>query len=303
MDMKPSGLAGWLVLVPMLFLSVFYFLISSFLSENAGAAAVLCTGICILIAFGGTKLAVGLSTTLSRAVRPVPYTVSRVFRPFVAWISIASALLCVLLNILLSVFSRAPFWGLSGLYPMLTESIASHRFLTFLMLVLIPSVFEELLLRGTVFPVCGSEGTAAAVFFSALTMPMLFVYPQAVMTGLVIGLMCALVCHMTQSLAAAVWVHFACRFALWLCDIAAAGAGFMRFGGIWSALTLFIFLLCAYRTLRSFEGLLKDDLVAPVVRGSSDAAVNLKNLMLCPGFILFAVLFFIRLISMIVTYA
>ena len=178
----------------------------------------------------------------------------------------------------------------------------AHPILVFFALVLLPAVLEEILLRGTVYPLCEREGTAAAVFFSALIMPLLYVYPQASMTGLLIGTVSAVMSYMCDSLCAAMAVHFACRAALWLGDLMTANQNFMNYAGIFVCILLFFFFICVYRSLRNYEGLMRDELLCPAKRGASDATVNLRRLFFSVGFGLFVVVFVIRFISMVLRY-
>ncbi len=302
MDKKLSSYAGWLVYIPMLFMSVFYLLTSGFLQEGGGTGAIICVAVCIFVAFFGTKLAANFYRPLRAQVRKRPFWAARVYIPFIVWVSLSCALFVVFLNILTSIFAGTPFWGLTGFYPMLMENVTAHPAASFFLLVLMPAVLEEVLLRGTVYPLCEREGTAAAVFFSALVMPLMYVYPQAAMAGLVIGGVGAVAGYMTDALCAAVAVHLACRTALWIGDFAAASEVFMEYAGIFVCILLFSFFICVYQSLRNYEGLLRDELLHPAKPGAADATVNLRHLFLTAGFGLFAATFIIRFISMIVSY-
>ncbi len=302
MDKRLSSYAGWLVFIPMLFVSVFYLLAEDFLLETVGAGAILCVAVSIFVAFAGTKMAVRFYRPLSSKIRKRPFKLARVYIPFVFWVSLSCALFAVFLNILTSIFAGVSFWGLRGFYPMLADSMPAHPILVFFALVLLPAVLEEILLRGTVYPLCEREGTAAAVFFSALIMPLLYVYPQASMTGLLIGTVSAVMSYMCDSLCAAMAVHFACRAALWLGDLMTANQNFMNYAGIFVCILLFFFFICVYRSLRNYEGLMRDELLCPAKRGASDATVNLRRLFFSVGFGLFVVVFVIRFISMVLRY-
>lgn len=302
MDRKLSSYAGWLVFIPMLFMSVFYLLADGFLREDTGAGGIVCVAVCIFAAFFGTKLAANLYRPLRSAVRPRPFRAARVYIPFIVWVSLSCALFAVFLNILTSVFAGTSFWGLTGFYPMLAENMTGHPAAAFFLLVLMPAVLEEFVLRGMLYPLCEREGTAAAVFFCALVMPLFYVYPQAAMAGLVIGTVGAVMSYMTDSLFAAIAVHFACRSALWLGDIAAASKGFMEYAGIFVCILLFFFFICIYQSLKNYEGLMRDELLHPAKPGAADAMRNLRNLFATVGFGLFAATFIVRFISMIVSY-
>lgn len=304
MDRKLTGYAGWLVFIPMLFLSVFYLLTTGFLTEDTtGIGSILCVGISVLIAFGGTRLCANFFRPMRGEVKLRPFRTSRVYTQFVLWVSLATALGVVFINLLISIFSSAPFWGLGGLYPMLAENIAVHPFWGLILLAILPAVVEELLLRGLVFPICETESTAAAVFYSALIMPLLYVYPQAAMGGLVIGAVCAILAYMTDSLWAAVSVHLCCRVALWLCDLAVRNEKVMAWSGIVVCILLFLFFICIYRVLRTYEGLMRDELIHPAKVGEPDAMLNLRNLFVTVGFGLFVLTALIRFIAMLVTYS
>lgn len=302
MDKKLSSYAGWLVFIPMLFMSVFYLLTSDFLQEGDGTGAIVCAAVCIFVAFFGTKLVANFSRPLRAQISKRPFWAARVYIPFLVWISLSCALLVVFFNILISIFSGAKFWGLTGFYPMLAENMIAHPAASFFLLALMPAVLEEVLLRGTVYPLCEREGTAAAVFFSALVMPLLYVYPQAAMAGLLMGGVSAVVCFMTDSLGAAVGVHLACRTALWLGDFAAASEKFMEYAGIFVCILLFFFFICVYQSLKNYEGLLRDELLHPAKPGAADATVNLRRLFLTAGFGLLAAAFIVRFITMLVHY-
>lgn len=300
--MKPTTTAGWLVFVPMLFMSVFYLTTASFLDGNNGISALVCTGVCIAAAFLGTRIAASAVWTHKSEKNARKFLMPRLYMPFVIWISLAAALLAVLLNIITSYITKTSAWGLTGFYPMLKDNMNAYPALVFILFVIIPSILEELLLRGIVFPMCESQGTAAAVYYSALTTAMMFVYPQAVMAGLIIGTVAAIACHVTQSLSAAVAVHFTCRMMLWLCD-AVLRSSTQDHSAIWTAIVLFLFFICIYRTLHTFEALLKSDLVGSYKPGAKDATENLKNLTFNTGFGLFVLIFVVRFIAMIVTYS
>ena len=158
------------------------------------------------------------------------------------------------------------------------------------------------LLRGPVFSMCEKEGTAAAVFFGAVIMPLFYVYPQAYMPALLIGAVCSLLVSATDSLIAAIAVHLACRTALWAGDLLSADAAFLSNAGIYICILVFLFFLCTYRMLRTYAGLVRDELLTAPVPGAPQATQNLRHLFFTPGFLLFFTVFLVRFLDMMLRY-
>ena len=302
MDKKVTVYAGWLVLIPMLFLSVFYLLAGNFLAGSVSASVLTALAVCIFAAFGGTRVLAGLIKPLRRAARVRRLRTSRVYVPLIIWTSLTCAFGAVLINLLVSVFSGVRFFGLTGFYPILRESMAKNPILTFFLFAAAPAFLEEALLRGPVYSMCEKEGTAAAVFFGAVVMPLFYVYPQAYMPALLIGAVCSLMAAATDSLIAAIAVHLACRTALWAGDLLASDAGFLSHAGIYICILIFLFFLCLYRTLRTYAGLVRDELLTAPVRGAPQATENLKRLFFTPGFLLFFAVFLVRFVDMMIRY-
>ena len=302
MDKKVTVYAGWLTLIPMLFLSVFYLLAGNFLAGSVSASVLAALAVCIFAAFGGTRILSGLIKPLRRAARVRRLRAARVYVPLIIWTSLTCAFGAALVNLLVSIFSGVRFFGLTGFYPMLRENMELHPIFSLLFLAVMPALLEELLLRGPVYSMCEKEGTAAAVFFGAIVMPLLYVYPQAYMPALLIGAVCSLMAAATDSLIAAAAVHLACRTALWAGDLLASDAGFLANAGIYICILVFLFFVCMYRTLRTYAGLVRDELLTAPVPGAPQATQNLKRLFLTPGFLLFFAVFLVRFIDMMIRY-
>ncbi len=302
MDKKVTVYAGWLVLIPMLFLSVFYLLAGDFLTGSVSASVLTALAVCIFAAFGGTRILTGLIKPLRSAARVRRLRTSRVYVPLIIWTGLTCAFGIVLLNLLVSIFSGVRFFGLAGFYPMLRENMGMHPILTLLLLAILPALLEEGLLRGPVYSMCEKEGTAAAVFFGAVIMPLFYVYPQAYMPALLIGAVCSLLVSATDSLIAAIAVHLACRTALWAGDLLSADAAFLSHAGIYICILVFLFFLCMYRTLRTYAGLVRDELLTAPIPGAPQATQNLRHLFFTPGFLLFFAVFLVRFLEMMLRY-
>ena len=302
MDKKLNLYAGWLVLIPMLFMSVFYLLADNFLRGSTSASVLTALAVCIFVAFGGTKILSGFYKPMRRAIRVRTFRASRVYLPLIIWTALASAIAAVLLNLLVAVFSGSNFFGLTGFYPMLRGNMLAHPVLSFFLLAATPAVLEEMLLRGTAYAACEKEGTAAAVFFGTLIMPLFYVYPQASMAALLIGVVCSLLTAFTDSLSGAVLVHLLARTALWAGDLLAQESAVTANAGIYVCVLIFLFFLCVYRAMRAYTGLVRDELLQSAVPGAPQATRNLRGLLLTPGFLLFFAVFLVRFIAMLLPY-
>lgn len=295
MEQRPTALAGWLFFLELLFLSVFYFFGERMLAGYSSAAPLYAIAITETAAFIGTALLLPLITG-QKLVNPRRKPPSVVYVPLIVYGSVAAGIIVYLVNSALAFFTKTEFSGLTSLYPALGAKIGEFPGIALLLLVLLPSVCEEFALRGRIYPLLEERGTAAAVFVSAVAMPLLYVYPGAATAMLLTGAAAALMAHYSRSLIGAMAVQLACRFTLWLGDRINASPALseslmaVNLGAL-VLLCLFLFLF-----MGSIEGLLKDKLVIRAKKGGDSAAADLWGAMYNPGFLLFILLYIARLV-------
>lgn len=293
MRLKPTQLAGWCLFVVLLFLSVFYLLAGHLLSMPASWGARISLALAEGTAFLGAAAAlrfISRDRKVFRRLQPV----SRVYFSFTLLLSLTAALLLFLLQPGFSALMHTGRRGLSAIYPMLARSSSVPFFLSFLTLILVPALAQELLLRGGLFSLLEEDGTAFAVIFSTICMPLLYVYPSAAVPSLAIGLLCSLETYYTDSVWPAVLTHLLCRLGLYCADLLFSSEGVRTDLVIIAAAVLF--LLCLFSLLRCCEGLLRDDLLEHFKKTEDRSIEHVWNVTRTPGALLFLILYMVRLV-------
>lgn len=295
MELKKSAWAGWLLFLALLFLSVFYLFGTKILMGYTSSAPFYSIAITEIVAFTGTAFLLPAITQVKlpskRKLLPSP-----VYVPLIVYGSVSTGIIVYIVNCLLAAFTGTKFAGLASIYPMVSWGVTQFPGAAFFLLVLIPSVCEEAVLRGRIFPLLEENGLACAVFMSAVCMPLLYVYPGAGTAVLLMGASAALMTFYTDSIIGAMAVHFCCRLALWLGDIINQSASLsdnIRSVNCIAAAILFIFL---FLTLKAVEDLLTDKMILKADPGPDNAAANLWNSMYSLGFLLFILLYIARLV-------
>ncbi len=292
MGLKRSHLAGWCLFVLLVFLSAFYFLSAHLLTMPAAWGARISVALVEGTAFLGAAVALHFAAKGSGLRRRLRLP-SRVYLSFILLLSLTAALGAALLQMGLARLLHLSYRGLGALYPMLVRTTDVPFPLVFLTLILIPALAEELLLRGALFPLFEEEGTAVAVAFSAVCMPLLYVYPSAALPSLLIGLVCALETYYTGSVWPAALTHLLCRLALYGSDLLAARTEARP--EIVVTVAVVLFLLSLFSFLRSCEGLLRDGLLEHFQKGPAGAMDSTLGIVRTPGFLLFLLLYLVRL--------
>lgn len=293
MELKRTHLAGWCLFVVLLFLSAFYLLAGHLLSMPASWGARVSIALAEGTAYLGAALGLRLLTrdrTLYRRIRPV----SHVYMSFTLLLALTAALFLFLLQLGFSQLMRTSHRGLAALYPMLIRTENIPFSLVFLTLILIPALSQELLLRGGLFSLLEEEGTAAAVIFTTVAMPLLYVHPSAAVPTLAIGLLCSLETYYTGSVWPAVLTHALCRLALYCGDLLWSARGVRT--ELVVCIAVVLFLLSLFSFLRSCEGLLRDDLLEHFRRTQDRSIENVWHITRTPGALLFLLLYLVRLV-------
>lgn len=293
MGLKPNQLAGWCLFVVLLFLSVFYLLAGHLLSMPASWGArvsvVLAEGTAFLGAAAGLRL-ISRDRKLFRRLRPV----SNVYYSFSLLLSLTAGLFLFLLQPGFSRLMHTSHWGLSALYPTLVRSPDVPFLLSFVTLVLIPALSQELLLRGGLFSIFEEQGTAYAVVFSTVCMPLLYLYPSAAVPSIAIGLLCSAETYYTGSVWPAVLTHLFCRLGLYCSDLLFTASGIRT--ELVIAVAGVLFLLCLFSFLRSCEGLLRDGLLEHFQKPEDRSIERIWTITRTPGALLFLILYMVRLV-------
>lgn len=298
MDLKPSSLAGWSLFVLLLFLSAFYVVSGHLLSMPGAWGPRFSIALAEGVAFAGGAILLRVVTkdrSLNRRLRPA----SRVYTSFAVLTAITAALGLFLLNVGLAHILHESYRGIDSLYPMLSRSADVPPWIVIVTLIVIPAFTQELLLRGTLFPLFEKQGTIAAIVLSTICMPMLYVYPSAAPLVLVIGFLCGLETYYTNSVWPAVLTHLLCRLALYGGDLLYASELFAGRTVIVVAAAIVLFLLFLFSLLRGVEGLLRDGLMEHLEKGPERTAENLWNSFRTLGFLLFLALYITRLVMIL----
>lgn len=298
MDIKPTSLAGWSLFVLLLFLSAFYVVSGHLLSMPAAWGPRFSIALAESVAFLGSAVFLRVSAKdrrLIRRFRPA----ARVYGSFVFLTGVTAALGLFLLRVGLSHLLYEPYVGIDTLYPMLSRSADVPAWIVLITLVFLPAVTQELFLRGPIFSLCETRGTAAAVVFSTLCMPMLYVYPSAAIPMLAIGFLCSLETYYTGSVWPAIFTHTLCRLALYGGDLLYASEALEGRTVIVVMAATVLFLLFLFSLLRGTEGLLRDGLLERFQKGPERISENLWKVFASPGFFLFLFLYLVRLVMIL----
>ena len=298
MGLKPSALAGWSLFVLLLFLSAFYQLTGHLLALPGAWGARVLVALSELIAY------IGAAVLLRRSARELSlhrrrFAPPRVYGSFVLLTAVTTALGVFLLHVVLARITGTGYRGLSALYPMLTRHATVPPGLTLLCLVVVPAIAEEAFLRGPLFSLYESHGTAAAVLLTAVVMPMLAVYPSAAPALLVMGLVSGLMAYYTGAIWPGMLTGILSRAALYAGDLIYASEPLSGRTVIFVAAAALCFLVFLFSLLRCAEGLLKDEFLEHFAKGPARAAENGWNALAAFGSLCFLVLYIVRLVSVL----
>lgn len=297
MGVKPSAHAGWCLFVLLLFLTAFYLMAGSLLSVPGSWGARIAVMLAEGAAFFGGCLLVRALSGKSRPPRRYYRFPSRVYVSFSLFAAAAAALGVFLLQIGVARVMQESYRGLEAIYPMLVRTADVPFPLVFLTLVLVPALSQELFLRGGLFPVFETDGLPTALVLSTLSLPMLYVHPTATLPLLFVSLVCTLETFYTGSVWPAVFTHLLCRLALLAGTLLLAAGAAELHGKLIIAAAVVLFLLFLFSLLRAQEGLLRDGLLERFERGGGSE--NLVAFFRTPGFLLFLLLYLLRLVMIL----
>lgn len=295
MGLKPSALAGWSLFVLLLFLSAFYRLTGHLLALPGAWGARVLVALAELIAYLGAAILLRRSAR-GLSLRRRKFAPPRVYGSFVLLTAVTTALGVFLLHVVLARMTGTGFRGLSALYPMLTRHATVPPGLTLLCLVVLPALVEEAFLRGPLFSLYESHGTAVAVLVTTVAMPMLAVYPSAAPALLLMGLVSGMLAYDTGALWPGMLTGILSRAALYAGDLIYASEALAGKTVFFVAAAALCFLVFLFSLLRCTEGLLKDEILEHFAKGPARAAENGWNAIFAFGFLFFLVLYIVRLV-------
>lgn len=292
---KSSVLAGWSLFLLLLFVSVFSFIAGLGTQYAAGTVPYLIHGASELLTYSAATAIVLRFIPPRKKFNLRRRPVDRMYAVFLLTASLAAAILVFLVYY----FTILPFGGaVNGIfdqYPTGGAPNGKQFLLAVVTLAVIPAITNELFLRGTVFPLYESYGTVAAWLLSSAVTAMFVPSAKLVLPALTAGLICGYISYVTGSYRASAIVRFAIRlYGL----VIAFAATHISPGSHWRyfiAGNTAVFFLLAFFAFRSLQDLTRDGMIPHFEEGSGTLGKNLKDGVKNAGFLLFTLLFFIRI--------
>ncbi len=300
MQLKPSALAGWVLFLLLLFLSVFYALAGLGTSVTVNAAAYLVLGGAEILIFGIPALVLRQYKPFRSLIRLRGRPAHRYFAMNVLFASLAVAFASFSAYAPSFLLSGGVPEGLSAFYPIHSGVPEGFAWIMALSLVIIPGIMEEMLLRGAVFSLYEKRGTAAALIMTTLAQAMLQRDPGMLGPALVMGLGCGLLAYCTDSVWPCMLAHMAVNGYAMLTGVLAEFYPDAQFWRYYTAGNTAAFFLCAYVAVRTLRNLVREEQVPEADPGPAALHVNLAGAVTTKGFLLFTGLFAVRMILAIV---
>lgn len=292
---KTSVLAGWSLFLLLLFVSISSFITGLGTQYAVGALPYLIHGISELLTYSAATMVVLKLRPAHIKINLRNRPVDGLYTAFLLTASLAAAILVFLVYY----FTILPFGGsVNGVfdqYPIGGTPNGRQFLLAVITLAVIPAITNELFLRGTIFSLYESKGTVTAWLLSSAATAMFVPSVKLILPVLMAGLVCGYVSYVTGSFRSAAIVRFATR--LYGLTIAFA-ASHISPGLHWKyfiAGNIAVFFLLAFVVFRCLQNLTREGLVPHFEEGSEKLTENLKSGVKNAGFLLFTLLFFIRL--------
>jgi len=296
MELKPSALAGWVLLFVLLFLclmNVILSLASPYLVAPAQYVLIIALDV----------FAFGIPTLFLTRYRPLQGLADMRVKPlrgsqigFTVSAALALTFLSVFASMLTSIKSGVVTAAPEGYYVSIS---AVPMPLVWLAIAVVPAIFEELLMRGALFSLYERRGTLTAILMTSLAFSLLHGYPDSLLPALISGIGYGLLVYVTGSIFAPMIAHLINNtysiFTTW----AAGNASFLPYWDYFLSANVILFFLFLYIALRFLENLMHEERVALFEKSRARFSVSLTGAMNYTGFILFVSLFLFRLAYLI----
>ena len=292
MQLKPSALAGWISFVVLLFLSVFYFMAGPMLKVAAGPARYIVLGSVELFIFGVPLLFLVKYRPLQGLCDLRAKKMGK-FKLFVLFTSLAAMFLSFVLNFIST--DTGSGQGLSVYYPSSGHATFFEIIASVLALAVIPALVEELLVRGALFSLYEKRGTITAVLVTSMSFAMLHTDPDVLLSTFAASLFYGMLVYITGSIWSSVFAHLISNVYSILVTILAANYTFNLYWSYFFAANVVLFFVFLFFALRELEGHSKDGAMPLLDRGKNSFRVSLTGAVKNTGFLLFALLFLVRL--------
>jgi len=299
MQLKPSALAGWTLFIVLLFLSIFYFLAGPTLATATGLATYIVLGTVELFIFGMPLLFLVKYRPLQGLCNLRVKKIGK-YKLFVLYAALSVTFLSFVLNFLTTETGSGQ--GLSIYYPSSGNATFPEILTSIIALAVIPALIEELLIRGAIFSLYEKRGTLTAILVSSLSFAMLHTTPDALLSSFAAAVAYGFLVYITGSIWSGVFAHLVSNVYSILVTILAANYTFNLYWNYFFAVNIILFFVFAFLALRELEGHAKDGAMPFLEKGSNSFHLSLTGSVKNTGFLLFFILFLLRLALIFIIY-
>lgn len=297
MQLKPSALAGWTLFIVLLFLSIFYFMAGPTLQIATGLGTYIVLGVVELFIFGMPILFLIKYRPLQGLCNLRVKKIGK-YGLFVLFASFSVAFLSFVLNYITSSNSGVG-QDLSIYYPSTGSATFLEVITSILTLAIVPAFVEEFLMRGAIFSLYEKRGTITAILISSLAFAMLHTTPDTLLSSFIAALIYGLLVYITGSIWSSVFAHVLNNIYSIVVTVLAANYTFHLYWNYFFAANIILFFVFLYLALRELEGHSKDGAIPFFDHGVNSFQLSLIGSVKNTGFALFAGLFVVRMVLML----